>query len=563
MQAADLSETASTSRCNVKANKSNSYAARSRLSEIPITTLWRRDQGKPSKRDKAAKQQYLTPQEEKALLQYVLRAYENGRPFPTRALRSFAQVIVRQRPSTSQTPAIDCDVRPPGKNWPLGFYKRHPELKSKRMRALDLRRHDHHIYDKIVHWFTVVSRELSGPAIHAENVYNMDETSVLLSVLNSMKMLVSRDDLSSSRGAGVQRTLITAIECISASGESLPPLIIWPASTHRSTWTTYPTPGWHFAVSKTGYTDTEISLYWIRHVFDPLTRSNASGRPRILISDGLATHESLELMTHCFKNNIILCRLPSHTSHKLQPLDVGVFGPLKAAYRDQVERLYRGGANTVGKPHFTLLYGQARQVAFTPRNIKAAWAKTGLHPFNPDRVLRETHKPPTAESLAQVETVVSDLRSPNSLLPTPVNAEGFQALRQKVEQHSQHLDNVGKHRLQKLANAAEKAIADRVLLVEENRILFDQNNEKKTRSSTKSTVVGTARVMSYEDIVAVQEKRATQKPSASRKARRTPKRPVRGTPLDESTRSRLIEAERGQQEIEDLWLGDYCSVLQF
>jgi DDE superfamily endonuclease len=117
----------------------------------------------------------------------------------------------------------------------------------------------------------VIGREIRNPTIHVKNIYNIDEAGVHFSVFNSMKMLVSRGDLSNGRGAGVQRTLITAIECISASGEFLPPLIIWPASTHRSTWTTYPTPGWHFAVSKTGYTDTEISLYWIQHVFDPLT----------------------------------------------------------------------------------------------------------------------------------------------------------------------------------------------------------------------------------------------------------------------------------------------------
>jgi hypothetical protein len=561
MQAADLPARARANRC--EATKLDSYAALSKLNNIPAATLWRRTQGKPSRKDKAASQQYLTPQEEKALVHYLLRAYENGRPFPTRALRSFAQVIARQRPSTFQVPATDHEVPPPGKNWPQGFYKRHPELKSKRMRALDLRRHDHNIYDKVVQWFTVIGRELRSPAIHADNVYNMDETGVLLSVLNSMKMLVSRDDLSNGRRAGVQRTLITAIECISASGTSLPPLIIWPASTHRSTWTTYPTPDWHFAVSKTGYTDTEISLYWIKHLFDPLTRARAEGKPRVLINDGLATHESLELMTYCFEKNIILCRLPSHTSHKLQPLDVGVFGPLKTAYRDQVERLYRGGANTVGKQHFTLLYSQARGVAFTLRNIKAAWAKTGLHPLDPDRVLRETQKPPPKENLGQSRQVLSDLHSPNNLLPTPVNAEGFQALRRKLEQESQHLDAAGKHRLQKLANAAEKAIADRVLLVEENRILFDQNNEKMSRSSIKSTVVGTARVMSYNDILEAQMKRECKKSSAPRPSRRNPKRPVSGTMSDETKRSRLTEVEKGNYEIEDWGLRDYCSVLQF
>jgi DDE superfamily endonuclease len=110
-------------------------------------------------------------------------------------------------------------------------------------------------------------------------------------------------------------------------------------------------------------------MYWIQHVFDPLTKSRANQRPRVLICDGLGTHESLEVMKFCFENNIILCRLPSHTSHKLQPCDVGVFGPLKTAYREQVERLYREGANTVGKQHFTSLYSRARDQVFTSRNI--------------------------------------------------------------------------------------------------------------------------------------------------------------------------------------------------
>lgn len=139
-------------------------------------------------------------------------------------------------------------------------------------------------------WFKLIGEQLRNPDILPENVYNMDETGVLLSVLSTLKVLVSSDKPQPHRKAGVKRTLVTAIECISADGRSLPPLIIRPAATHRSTWTTYPTPGWHFACSKTGYTDTKISLYWIQHVFDPLTRDRANRKPRILINDGFGTH---------------------------------------------------------------------------------------------------------------------------------------------------------------------------------------------------------------------------------------------------------------------------------
>jgi hypothetical protein len=87
----------------------------------------------------------------------------------------------------------------------------------------------------------------------------------------------------------------------------------------------------------------------------------------VLICDGFGTHETLEILEFCFANNIVLCRLPSHTSHKLQLCDVTVFAPLKAAYCEQVERLERGGVDTIGKEHFTSLFSPERVKAFTAK----------------------------------------------------------------------------------------------------------------------------------------------------------------------------------------------------
>lgn len=127
------------------------------------------------------------------------------------------------------------------------------------------------------------------------------------------------------------------MECISADGRSLAPLIIWPASTHWSDWTAHLTPGWHYACSSSSFSNTVTVLDWYRRVFDPQTKHRAHHRPRILINNGFGPHESLKVMQFCHENNIILCQLPSHTSHKLQPCDIGVFGPLKTAYHELVE----------------------------------------------------------------------------------------------------------------------------------------------------------------------------------------------------------------------------------
>ena len=230
----------------------------------------------------------------------------------------------------------------------------------------------HDIYDRVMGWFTLIGKDMSSTAVLQENVYNMDETCVLLSVLNSLKVLVTSKELRKYQGVAVKRTNITAIECISADGRHLDLLLIWPAATHRSTWTTRLPKSWQFARQK-NYTDTEISLHWLRHLFDPQTKARANGKPQVLISDGFGNHKSAELLRFAFENDIHLLRLGSHTSHKTQPCGVGPFGPLKAAYRHEAERLFRGRSNMIGRQHITLLYERARNVAFTPRNIRSGW----------------------------------------------------------------------------------------------------------------------------------------------------------------------------------------------
>ena len=63
------------------------------------------------------------------------------------------------------------------------------------------------------------------------------------------------------------------------------------------------------------------------------------------------------------------------------------------------------------------------------------------------------------------------------------------------------LDTLGKLRIYKLANAAEVGFVERSLLLDENELLFEQNNKAECRKLVKSKVIGTAKVLSYEDLV--------------------------------------------------------------
>jgi hypothetical protein len=142
----------------------------------------------------------------------------------------------------------------------------------------------------------------------------------------------------------------------------------------------------------------------------------------------------------------------------------------------------------------------------------------------------------------------------SNLCHTPNTSDHFASLRSEVEQDTQSLDSVCKHRLQTLSRAAEKVFAERALLLEENRILFEQNNEKTCRQSSGLTVVGHAKVMSYEDIVEAQKKRDMMV------TKQDPTRKKRSTAGDKLL-SKSEEKRKAEQEIQAWNMSEYCSVL--
>ena len=214
-------------------------------------------------------------------------------------------------------------------------------------------------------------------------------------------------------------------------------------------------------------------MEWLTRVSDPQSKGLAKQRLRVLICDGFGTHKTLEVLEFCFENDILLCRLPPHTSHKLQPCGVGVFAPLKTAYRDEVERIYRGGSDTVGKEHFTSLYMPAMERALTKRNIIAAWAASGLFPFNPEIVLRDIPKP------LSERTVLNEVAScpQYEILQKPVTpvtpvtlntTAALTSLHDLIKQEACAFNEPSKQRIQrhvqKLASAAQRSFAKQTLL---------------------------------------------------------------------------------------------------
>jgi DDE superfamily endonuclease len=67
---------------------------------------------------------------------------------------------------------------------------------------------------------------------------------------------------------------------------------------------------------------------WLENVFDRLTKEKAKRERRLLLVVGHSSYVNMRFINYADVNRIVLAVLPPHSTHRLQPLDVGLFSPL-------------------------------------------------------------------------------------------------------------------------------------------------------------------------------------------------------------------------------------------
>lgn len=140
------------------------------------------------------------------------------------------------------------------------------------------------------------------------------------------------------------------------------------------------------AVSDNGWTTDELGFKWIRH-FNRHTETCTVGAWRLLILDGHRSHATPAFDQFCTDNKIITLCMPAHTSHLLQPLDVGCFSPFKTLYGRAVAELARQSIYHVDKLDFLSIYKTIRGQALSGHNVQAGFQATGVIPFCLERVV--------------------------------------------------------------------------------------------------------------------------------------------------------------------------------
>lgn len=153
-----------------------------------------------------------------------------------------------------------------------------------------------------------------------------------------------------------KRETITVLETISGDGRVLPPMIIYKGAGLYEHW--YQQLGTEernavFCHSTKGWTNQVLGVKYLQLLFNPLTAKNLKTNEwRLLIVDGHNSHFSTEFIQFCETHKIELFCIPPHTTHILQPLDVGLFGPLQRHYSHGIEQHARVSEESINKANF-------------------------------------------------------------------------------------------------------------------------------------------------------------------------------------------------------------------
>ena len=342
---------------------------------VPKSTLLSRRQGHEPRREAFASQQRLSPVQESHLTQWILTQAALGLP-PTHAqIRQFAERIL----------AIKGDSQPLGKHWMQAFLRRNPSICTQKVQSRESVRVNGATTEVIKPWFNYFYIP-EVQAIKPENRYNMDEAGIMEGLGENGLVVGSVEKRSVQKKTPGSRAWTSFLECISATGVSLPPLVMFKGKSVQQQWfpdDLSPLQGWEFTATDNGWTTDKTAVEWLEKIFIPLTQPSRPQEKRLLVLDGHGSHETTDFMYLCFQHNIHLLYLPPHTSHVLQPLDLSVFSSMKRSYRKEIGFLNElTDSSPIGKQNFLICYQKARKDALTISNIKSGWKASGLWPVS-------------------------------------------------------------------------------------------------------------------------------------------------------------------------------------
>lgn len=276
-----------------------------------------------------------------------------------------------------------------GRYWLDGFLSRHEEISIRQAEPTSIHRAIGFNKAKVEKFFDVLRHVLfiedENRKIPPENIYNVDESGFTI-CQKTGKILAKKGKKSVGQLTSAEKgKTVTSVCCISAAGVYVPPMLIFPRAKLKPSLMDQAPAGSVAAANKSGWISEPIFTKWFHH-FINFVRPRDRPDPVLVLMDGHASHTAnLEVIDLAKANNVILLVLPSHCTHRLQPLDLSFFKALNSYYNNEIITWLRNHqGRSVGEEQIAGLFAAAYGKAATVNNAVKGFEKAGIHPFRDD-----------------------------------------------------------------------------------------------------------------------------------------------------------------------------------
>jgi hypothetical protein len=353
------------------------------LHGVPIQTLRDRVNGKVKLGAVLSKETLFTHEEEEFLVQHIEKLCSLGYGLSKSRVNILAAELAQKLGMRSNQSKLS-------NRWYYAFLKRwDSRLKVVKPRSLTSYRAAALTQTTIDDYFsrleiTMLKYNLLGKP---HMIYNLDETG-LKPEHRPSSVVAPKSSRNVQSVTSPNSTTVTLISCISASGSVIPPFYVFKGKRYNTELLHGALPGSGMSMSDSGWSNSTIFMKYLKdHFLKYVVTRQDPTEHILLLFDGHASHCTWDIMEWAKNNNIILFVLPPHTSHALQPLDVGCFGPFKSVYYNECN-LYMASTRgqVITKYNIAELSSKAYLKTMTPVNITSGFRKAGVCPLDRSKV---------------------------------------------------------------------------------------------------------------------------------------------------------------------------------